>query len=113
MTPDVWADFNQLDHDGYVVAYLEDIVRAEHVVLGSTVVVADPEAKAHTAVVAGISQEGVLALYVDWASRPRTAPSGSAPNARRIPATKTTGAQSQSPLPSPGGSRSSASVGSV
>ncbi|HEY9556993.1 MAG TPA: hypothetical protein VIR58_09675 [Acidimicrobiales bacterium] len=81
MTPDVWADFNQLDHDGYVVAYLEDIVRAEHVVLGSTVVVADPEAKAHTAVVAGISPEGVLALDVDWASRPSTAPAGSATNA--------------------------------
>lgn len=77
MTPDVWADFNQLDDAGYVVAFLEDIVRPERVVLGSTVVVADPEAKAHTAVVAGISPAGVLALDVDWSSQPTSAPAGS------------------------------------
>lgn len=80
MTPDVWADFNQLDDDGHVVAYLEDIVRAEKVVLGSTVVVADPDAKAHTAVVAGISSAGVLALDVDWSSHPTSAPAGSTTN---------------------------------
>lgn len=41
MTPDVWADFNQIDDDGHVVAYLEDIVRPERVVAARTVV-ADP-----------------------------------------------------------------------
>lgn len=42
MTPDVWADYNQIDDDGHVVAYLEDIVRSARVVVGRTVVVADP-----------------------------------------------------------------------
>lgn len=70
MTPDLWADYNQIDADGHVVAYLEDIVHPERVVVGRTVVVADPEAKAHTAVVAGISATGVVALDVDWASQP-------------------------------------------
>ena len=71
MNPDIWADYNQIDDDSHVVAYLEDIVRAERVVVGGTVVVADPEAKAHTAVVAGVSPQGVVALDVDWSSRPR------------------------------------------
>ena len=70
MTPDVWADFNQIDDDGYVVAYLEDIVRVEVVVPGATVVVADPDAVAHLAVVVSISETGVLSLDVDWSSRP-------------------------------------------
>lgn len=70
MTPDLWADYNQIDDDGHVVAYLEDIVRPEHVVVGATVLVADPEAKAHSAVVAGISPQGTVALHVDWASEP-------------------------------------------
>lgn len=77
MTPDVWADFNQVDDDGYVVAYLEDIVRPERVVPGGTVVVADPEARAHTAIVAAISGAGVLALDVDWSSQPTSAQAGS------------------------------------
>lgn len=77
MTPDVWADFNQVDDDGHVVAYLEDIVHAERVVLGGAVVVADPEAKAHTAVVVGISPAGVVALDVDWATQPTGSPAGS------------------------------------
>jgi len=78
MTPDVWADYNQIDEHGHVVAYLEDIVHPERVVAGGTVVVADPEAKAHTAVVAGISPQGTVALDVDWTSRPATAHTGSA-----------------------------------
>jgi hypothetical protein len=78
MTPDIWADYNQIDDDGHVVAYLEDIVRPERVVLGSTVVVADPEAKSHLAVVIGISPAGVLALDVDWQSQPTSTPAGSA-----------------------------------
>ena len=41
MTPDVWADFNQVDGEGHVVAYLEDVVHAERVVVGNVVVVAD------------------------------------------------------------------------
>ena len=77
MTPDVWADFNQVDDDGHVVAYLEDIVHAERVVLGGAVVVADPETKAHTAVVVGISPAGVVALDVDWATQPTGSPAGS------------------------------------
>lgn len=77
MTPDVWADYNQLDDDGYVVAYLEDIVRPERVVVGGTVVVADPEAKPHRAIVTRISGSGVLALDVDWSSQPTSAPAGS------------------------------------
>lgn len=78
MTPDIWADFNQVDDDGQVVAYLEDIVHAERVVLGGAVIVADPEAKAHTAVVVGISPAGVVALDVDWSSQPSDTPAGSA-----------------------------------
>jgi hypothetical protein len=77
MTPDLWADYNQLDDDGHVVAYLEDIVRPERVVLGSTVVVADPEAKAHLAVIVGMTPAGVLSLDVDWSSQPTSAPAGS------------------------------------
>ena len=73
MTPDLWADYNQIDDDGLVVSYLEGIVRPEHVVVGGTVVVADPEAKAHSAVVTGFSPQGTVALDVDWASRPATA----------------------------------------
>lgn len=78
MTPDLWADYNQIDEEGRVVAYLEDIVCAEHVVVGGTVVVADPEAKAHTAVVAEISSRGTVALDVDWTSQPVTAHTESA-----------------------------------
>ncbi len=48
MNPDVWADFNQLDDDGHVVAFLEDIVHAERIVPGGNVLVADPDAKVHT-----------------------------------------------------------------
>lgn len=79
MTPDLWADYNQIDEDGRVVAYLEDIVRAEHVVVGGTLIVADPEANAHTAVVTGIWPQGTVALDVDWASRPLSARTESAP----------------------------------
>lgn len=32
MTPDVWADYNQVDDGGHVLAYLEDIVRPERTV---------------------------------------------------------------------------------
>jgi hypothetical protein len=78
MTPDIWADYNQIDDDGHVVAYLEDIVRPERVVLGSTVVVADPEAKAHLATVVGLAPRGTVALDVDWSSQPTSAPVGSA-----------------------------------
>lgn len=77
MTPDVWADYNQID-DGHVLVYLEDIVRAERVVVGETVIVADPEAKAHTAVVLSMSPSGTISLDVDWESHPTTAPAGSA-----------------------------------
>jgi hypothetical protein len=65
MTPDVWSDYNQIDDDGHVLVYLEDIVRPESVVVGGTVVVADPEARAHCAVVVDISSTGTVALDVD------------------------------------------------
>lgn len=78
MTPDVWADYNHLDDDGHIVAYLEDIVRPDRVVPGNTVVVADPEAKAHTAMVVGISPSGVVSLDVEWSSEPPITPKGSA-----------------------------------
>lgn len=81
MTPDVWADYNQIDDDGHVLVYLEDIVRPERVVVGGTVVVADPEAKAHTAVVVDLSSKGTVALDVDWSSEPTSAPAGSAASA--------------------------------
>lgn len=77
MTPDVWADFNQVDGEGHVVAYLEDVVHAERVVVGNVVVVADPEAAPHTAVVVTMSPSGTFALDVDWASRPTAAATGS------------------------------------
>lgn len=78
MTPDVWADYNQIDDDGHVLVYLEDIVRAERLVVGGTVIVADPEAKAHTAVVASLSPSGTVSLDVDWESQPTAASAGSA-----------------------------------
>jgi hypothetical protein len=81
MTPDLWADYNQLDDDGYVVAYLEDIVRPERVVLGGSVIVADPEAKAHVAVVIGLSPAGTVSLDVDWSSQPTSAAAGTATTA--------------------------------
>lgn len=81
MTPDVWADYNQIDDDGHVLVYLEDIVRAERVVVGGTVIVADPEAKAHTAVVVSMSPSGAISLDVDWASRPTATPADSATTA--------------------------------
>lgn len=81
MTPDVWADYNQIDDDGHVLVYLEDIVRAERVVVGGIVVVADPEAKAHTAVVVSLSPSGTVSLNVDWTSHPTVAPTGSATTA--------------------------------
>ena len=73
MTPDVWADYNQIDDDGHVLAYLEDIVRPDRIVTGRTVVVADPEAKVHTAVVVDITPKGTVALDVDWSSQRTTA----------------------------------------
>lgn len=73
MTPDLWADYNQVDDDGHVLAYLEDVVKAERVVAGDTVVVADPDAHAHNAVVLGLSAVGTISLDVDWSSRPRAA----------------------------------------
>jgi hypothetical protein len=76
MTPDVWADYNQIDDDGHVLVYLEDIVRAERVVVGGTVIVADPEAKAHTAVVVVLSPSGTVSLDVDRSSRPHGKPRG-------------------------------------
>ena len=79
MTPDVWADFNQIDDDGHVVAYLEDIVRPERVVAGRTVVVTDPEAKAHSAVAVELTSNGMVALGVDWSSRPMSTPAGARP----------------------------------
>jgi hypothetical protein len=81
MNPDVWADYNQVDDDGHILVYLEDIVRAEHVVVGGTVIVADPEAKAHTAVVVSLSPSGTISLDVDWSSHPTTTPAGSATTA--------------------------------
>lgn len=69
MTPDLWADCDQVDDDGHVLSYLEDVVRAERVVVGATVVVADPQARAHSAVVLGFSPTGVITLDVDWSSR--------------------------------------------
>lgn len=78
MTPDVWADYNQIDDDGHVLVFLEDIVRAERVVPGSAVVVADPEAKAHTAKVVSLSPTGTVSLDVDWESHPTAASAGSA-----------------------------------
>ena len=42
MTPEIWDDFNQIDDDGHVVAYLEDIVHPERVVAGGTVVATSP-----------------------------------------------------------------------
>ncbi|HXH59021.1 hypothetical protein [Iamia sp.] len=78
LTPDVWADYNQIDDDGHVLVYLEDIVRVERVVVGGTVIVADPEAKAHTAVVVALSPSGTVSLDVDWSSRPTAAAAGSA-----------------------------------
>lgn len=78
MTPDVWADYNQIDYGCHVLVYLEDIVRPERVVVGGTVVVADPEAKAHTAVVVELSSKGTVALDVDWSSQPTSAPAASA-----------------------------------
>lgn len=78
MTPDLWADYNQIDDDGHVLAYLEDIVRPERVVLGRTVIVGDPEAKLHTAVVVDMSSKGTVALDVDWSSHPTSTPAGSA-----------------------------------
>lgn len=81
MTPDLWADYNQIDDDGNVLAFLEDIVRAERVVVGGTVIVADPEAKAHSAVVVAFSPSGTVSLDVDWSSHPRAAPAGSTPTA--------------------------------
>lgn len=81
MTPDIWADYNQIDEHGRVVAYLEDIVRPDRVVVGGAVVVADPEAKAHTAIITGISGAGVLSLDVDWSSQPTPAPAGSSTTA--------------------------------
>ena len=77
MTPDVWADYNQVDDDGHVLVYLEDIVRAERVVVGGTVIVADPEAKAHIAVVVSLSPSGTVSLDVDWESHPTAASAGS------------------------------------
>lgn len=73
MTPDIWADYNQIDEDGHVLAYLEDIIRPERVTIGGTLVVADPEAKAHTAVVVDLSSMGTIALDVDWSSQPPAA----------------------------------------
>jgi len=73
MTPDVWADYNQVDDHGYVVAYLEDIVRAERVVVGGTVIVSDPEARTHAAVVVGLSRTRTVSLDVDWESHPASA----------------------------------------
>ena len=73
MTPDVWADYNQVDGDGHVLAYLEDIVRPERVVVGRTLIVADPEAKAHTAVVVALGSSGTVSLDVDGESQPTAA----------------------------------------
>jgi hypothetical protein len=73
VTPDLWADYNQVDDDGHVLAYLEDVVRAERVVTGDTVIVADPEAHGHTAVVLRFSAVGTISLEVDWSSRPTAA----------------------------------------
>jgi hypothetical protein len=70
----MWADYNQLDDEGHVLVYLEDIVRPERVVAGGTVVVADPEAKAHTAVVVELSSKGTVAIDVDWSGEPGSAP---------------------------------------
>lgn len=78
MTPDLWADYNQIGDDGHVLVYLEDIVRPERVVIGRTLVVADPEARAHTAVVVELSPHGTVALDVDWSSRPISSTPGSA-----------------------------------
>jgi hypothetical protein len=68
MTPDVWADYNQIDDDGHVLAYLEDIVRPQRIVTGRTVVVADPEAQLHIAVVADITSNGTVIIDIDWLS---------------------------------------------
>lgn len=70
MVPDAWADHNQVDDHGYVLGYLEDIVRPERVVVGGSVIVADPEARAHTAVVVGLSPSGTISLDADWTSQP-------------------------------------------
>ena len=78
MTPDLWADYNQMDDDGHVVAYVEDNVRPERVVVGHTVIVGDPEAKVHTAIVVDLSSKGTVALDVDWSSQPTSIAAGSA-----------------------------------
>lgn len=77
MTP----DYNQIDAEGHVVAYLEDIVRPERVVVGASVVVADSEAEAHPAVVVTFAPMGTVALDVDWSSHSESASAGAAASA--------------------------------
>jgi hypothetical protein len=78
MSPDVWADYNQVDDGGHVLAYLEDIIRPERIVVGGTVIVADPEAKAHAAVVVALGSSGTVSLDVEWESQPTAAAAGTA-----------------------------------
>lgn len=77
----MWANYDRIDDDGHVLVYLENIVRAERVVVGGAVIVADPEAKAHMAVVVALSPSGTVSLDVDWESHPTAASAGSAATA--------------------------------